>query len=222
MPIFRHQISELSSIKNLLFSFQDFLFCFVFVFVYYLLNINHHILRQRPLMNYHRWVEHQLLLHRVIVWINRDCCVCIKVWLMNLHLLKRCLKESYHTQRTRTYCVTHHASYKLLGIRGHLGLGLGILGRACLLLTCGATSIQPIIHFNFFPIGCFGPYIMGHLDKEKTHHPRGQWGRMKNWFLFFSIFSFFLSFSSHAFFLFFLRFQIFSLFLGSLWSPWGH
>ena len=133
---FRHQISP---IKNLVFffGFGDFLFAFVSV-LGYSLDVNHHILIDGPLMNDHCRIENELLLQCVTVWLNVDCCIGVKVRLMNLHLLEGIgIKELHNAHLASTNGVAEETGNELLGIRGHLGLG-GYL-ESCLeyLWACG-------------------------------------------------------------------------------------
>ena len=72
-------------------------------------------------MNNHSWIENELLLQCVCVWIDVDCCVSIKVWLNNLRLIKRIIKEPDHTHWTSADRVAEETSYELLGERCHLG-----------------------------------------------------------------------------------------------------
>jgi hypothetical protein len=102
----------------------------------------------RLVMNHDCWVEHELLLH--CVWINVNGCIGVKVRLMNLHLLEGIgIKELHNAHLASTNGVAEETGNELLGIRGHLGLG--ILGELLgILIGLRATSIYIGIHFNFF------------------------------------------------------------------------
>lgn len=166
------------------------------IFVKFLLNINHRVWTTTwGLMNHHDWIHDELLFK--CVRIDVDHRVGVKVWLNDLYLLKRWLKEPDNTEWTSIHVVAKESCYELLGKWGHLGLGLGRLAWNCLFTH---THIYLVHHLLQFFLPCI--YIFGFirpLNTRKSHHPFGVAARMKNWFLFFSIFSFFLRFSSHAF-----------------------
>ena len=128
--------------------------CYLFRDRVYLLDVNYCIgATTWCLMNNYYWVHNKLFLK--CEGIDVYYCVGVKVWLDNLHFLKRRLKEAHYTESTRIYSVAQKAGNELLRESGHLGLlawknYLECLRRLDLLTGSSHPSIRPIRSSIFF------------------------------------------------------------------------